>query len=138
MPGPPPKRSTERRRRNKPAGGEVQTVFVTGEVIDGAPETPKGLHPIAADLFESLRRSGQAQFFEPSDWAYAQLLARETSRLCRRSFSAHGLTAVMSGWSDLLVSEGARRRARLELERRKPDPELRPVAVMDDYRDAFG
>jgi hypothetical protein len=38
---------------------------------------------------------------------------------------------------DLLSSEGARRVARLEVERKQAE-KPRPVAVMDDYRSALG
>lgn len=106
MPGPPPKRSEERRRRNKPADGvEVLKVdldaAIAGEVEIPAPpmrpvkdeDTKETLlddegievweytwHPIAVDAYLSLTKSGQSIFMEPSDWATAVVLCEMVSR----------------------------------------------------------
>lgn len=96
MPGPMPKRSSERRRRNKD-GVEIIKVnldeAIAGEVEIPAPpyayadkdgneyETPRPLwHPTAEEAYLSLARSGQAIFMEPSDWATAFILCETISR----------------------------------------------------------
>ena len=92
-PGPPPKRSEARRRRNKD-GVEVMKVdlddAIAGEVEIPAPPEPMvdeetgeergGWHPIAEDLYMSLTKSGQALFYEPSDWATAYAMCEALSR----------------------------------------------------------
>lgn len=130
MPGPVPKRSSERRRRNR--SNDVETVKASGVV---APVEPDELwHPIAADWFRSLAESGQAQYYEPSDWQAARYIAEAMSRnLASGKFSAQLFAAVMSGMTDLLTTEGARRRARFEVQR---NGESKPESVPDinDYR----
>ena len=73
--GPLPKRSSERRRRNKVPGETV--VQRTGAVP--VPAAPKDLHSIARRWYLSLKKSGQSDWFEPSDWAAALVLAQKLS-----------------------------------------------------------
>jgi hypothetical protein len=137
MPGPVPKRSTERRRRN--ADSKPDTVAAPGAPLVEAPATPEGLHEIAAEWFESLKTSGQALYYEPSDWATAKFVAREMSRLLANRFSAQGFAAVMAAMTELLTTEGARRRARIEIQRGPASDEIPDgVAALDDYRQALG
>ena len=67
--GPVPKRDAERRRRNKPT-----TPTKTGAA--GArfpqPRALAGWHPSMTRWYKSLAESGQAQFFEASDWEGAR------------------------------------------------------------------
>src|SRR5690348_3275984 len=83
MPGPVPKRSTQRRRRNET------------ESTDHAPGAPRRARPprpdpkwhaIARSWFSSLGRSGQSTFYEPSDWALAALIAESISRDLEEQF----------------------------------------------------
>jgi len=138
--GPVPKRSTERRRRNKPEGVEVTSVPV-GAVEVTCPPADESWHDIARDWYESLAKSGQATFYEPSDWATARYVAEAMSRgLGASRFSAQLFAAVSSAMTELLTTEGARRRARLEIERGKSGEEGKPadVTALDDYRAALG
>ncbi len=134
--GPVPKRINERLGHMSSADKEaVEKVPVAGAVV--APDPDDGWHPIALRWYESLAESGQAQFYEPSDWATACYLAEAMSRNLHagQRFSAQLFAAVMSGMSNLLVTEGDRRRVRLELER-QPDeqaPKLASVTPIDRY-----
>jgi len=112
--GPVPKRSSERRRRNK---DDVTPLAVSGKPTR-PPPLPAGCHSIARRWYRSLGSSGQSQFFEPSDWAAALLLVEAISRvLSMERFSAEAFKAVWSAMGDLLTTEAARRRVRLEIER---------------------
>lgn len=76
-------------------------------------------------------------FFEPSDWAEAQVWAEVLSQqLCSDKLSAMMLAAWSAASSRLLVTEGDRRRMRIELEREhQEDPdEVAAVASMAAYR----
>ena len=136
MPGPPPKRSTHRRRRN--AGPPVDTATSDGEVRGPA---LVGRHSaIGVRWYEALRRSGQSQFFEPSDWAVAELVVTAIDAFSR-SPSAVMLASINTAMTNLLATEGDRRRLRLELE--KPAPAAPtgatdPVALLDEYRTRAG
>jgi hypothetical protein len=108
-----PKRSEERRRRNK--SGETERVAMDGDVLVPAPH--ENWHPIAHDWYCSLAASGQSQFFEPSDWEAARYVAEVMTKNLEGKFSAVAFAAVWSAMTDLLTTEGARRRVRLEVER---------------------
>lgn len=140
MPGPVPKRSDQRRRRNKSDGPEL--VKARGGAAPEMPPAEADWHPIAARWYTSLADSGQAQFYEASDWATAHYLAEAMSRnLNSGRFSAQLFAAVLSGMTDLLTTEGARRRARVELEREPAGEDPREVArvtLMENYRKAAG
>lgn len=134
--GPIPKRSSERRRRNKP-DGPVDSIDISGAVE--VPELGMDVHPLAADLYASLADSGEARFYEPSDWEYARMTAYVTSKLLDSSrISAQLLAAVDGMWARLLVAEGDRRRVHLEVERNSTveGPSAAKVARMDAYRRA--
>lgn len=133
--GPVPKRSTERRRRNKPAV-EVDTAPAGAE--PSVPEPDPEWHPIARDWFAALGRSGQSRFYEASDWATARYVAEGMSRsLLSGRLSAQLFAAVLAAATELLATEGSRRRMRLELERAKAsqgDEQPAGVTAIDDYR----
>lgn len=121
MPGPVPKRTEQRRRRNQ--SEPVESAAASGVVAWPAPDD--AWHPIAQDWFRSLGESGQATFFEPSDVQTARYVAEAMStNLAGEKFSSMLFAAVMSASGDLLATEGARRRLRVELQKpAEPDAE---------------
>lgn len=105
------------------------------------PEPDRLWHPIASDWYLSLRESGQAAFYQPSDWAVARYAADLMSKvlLSERGPNGQLVAALNSVMSSLLTTEGDRRRARMELERQKPaGPKLASVSPLDSYRDIAG
>lgn len=128
MPGPVPKRSEERVRRNKDV---VETTKVAGASTVTAPAEDRTWHVSAKRWFRSLKKSGQAIFYEPSDWAYAQvcgdLLSMEMQREKPRSVM---ISQILSMMDNLLTSEGARRRARIELMRAEQDQDDKGADVI--------
>lgn len=138
MPGPVPKRSDQRRRRNTDAKGPVVKAKTAAKPPAKGSADPNW-HHIATEWFNSLAESGQSQFYEASDWALAKLTAEMMDRLLRQGEkpSAVMFTAIQSAMTDLLTTEGARRRARVELER---EAQAAPpsVAIMESYRRAAG
>lgn len=160
MPGPPRKRDAERRRRNKDG---VETITVNlDEVLSQTVEIPAPplktherdeesgeweeldepeaeWHPLAEDWYLSLAKSGQALFYEPSDWHTAYLVADQISRALEPRPTVIGetadgepvirylvlpmpgatLNAVLKACSSLMATEGDRRRLRIELDRKK-------------------
>jgi hypothetical protein len=155
--GPVPKRSDQRRRRNKESKPESVQVAAP---LPAVPVAAKGWHPVARAWYESLGKSGQAVFYEPSDWATAYLLAESMSRELkpqfvgmRTGFDEQGretsdpvietlpmkgasLSAYLKAMTALLVTEGDRRRASLELDRApvKKPADGSDVAELDAYR----
>jgi hypothetical protein len=135
--GPVPKRSSERRRRNKDS--QVETAKPMSDRVE-QPLVDDRWHPIARDWYESLAESGQAQFFEPSDWQYARVVADILSRLLKQRgrVSAQLFAAVTSSMNDLLTTEASRRRVRLEIERGKGGEQPASVIAIADYQKTLG
>lgn len=126
-----PKRSTERRRRNKT--NETKVVVVGGVTV---PPVDDSWHQIAQDWYNSLAESGQAQWYEPSDWAAARLVAATMTRFMHNEESTAAMaSAIWTAMNDLLTTEASRRRSRMEIERALQEPENKPTA-MDKYRKA--
>lgn len=135
--GPVPKRSESRHRRNSPeptrAPSEAQ----------GAKQ-PRGSASWSASakrIWKSLGASGQARFFEPSDWAFAQFVMDEMTRYQDgERQNGQVLTGLLSALTSLMVTEGDRRRAGIELARPtgEGDGEPAQVEVMDKWRQRLG
>ena len=88
-------------------------------------------HPMVVDLWEALGRSVQAQIYEPSDWALAQVAAEATNQLLNaKRMSAQMLKEVNTMWGDLMVSEASRRRVGMI---RVPEQETQETVQIKDY-----
>jgi hypothetical protein len=153
--GPVPKRTEERRRRNKVDPGSAVAEAPAAPIATCAPAA-EDWHPIAASWYGSLAESGQSRFYEPSDWATAYLVAESMSRDLNPQFvgfaqtgrdeteaefaviplKGASLAAYLKAMGNLLVTEGDRRRASIELKRgtaTDPDEDA-AVASLDAYR----
>ena len=127
--GPVPKRAEERIRRNK------DEVPITKIEANGVVEPPElGLddpHPIIQDLWRSMAESAQSRYYEPSDWQFARFTLHFADGLVKSSRpSSQMLVAINSALSDLLLSEGQRRRVRLEIEREQTATQVADVAEL--------
>lgn len=141
--GPIAKRSEERMGHRSKEEQDSVTKAPSGTPADlpDLPDADPLWHPIATDWYLSLRESGQAAFYQPSDWAVARYAADLMSKvlLSERGPNGQLVAALNSVMSSLLTTEGDRRRARMELERKKPAPQGgAKVTALDDYRSAFG
>lgn len=129
---PIPKRNAERRRRNKE--GVADVARRAGRVL--VPTAPTHLDPVARRWYLALKRSGQSDYYEPSDWAAALYVAEAMTRnLTSGKFSAQLFGTVWSAMNDLLTTEQARRRARIEVERAiEENVGTAGVTALDEYR----
>ncbi len=127
--GPVPKRDEERVRRNVPEDPTV-TVKMPGmvEIPDLGDISFMGeIHPLVTDMYDSMKESACVKFFEPTDWAYARLTLHTlnaelvSAQQQGRPIGAMKTTAINQMLSALLLTEGDRRRARLEIERAPAD-----------------
>lgn len=149
-PGPIPKRTEERRRRNK--DNPVDTIAASGPVT--IPRACAKWHAIAKRIYNSLAPSGQSKFYEASDWATAYLLAESLSRdlkpqavgydeLTHKTIRAYiplkgaSLSAYLKAFAVLGMTEGDRRRMGIEITR-TPAKALAAVSVMDEYKASLG
>lgn len=151
--GPAGKRPEEKRRRNKDSGVKNEGAAT---VNVKAPPAKKDWHPIAKAWYKALANSGQSEFYEPSDWAMAQIVAESISRDLKPQVVAvpektgepvfetvpmkgASLSAYLKAMTALMVSEGDRRRAGMALERagagaEDAAQEQAGVVQMDQYR----
>jgi hypothetical protein len=132
--GPMPERSDQRRRRNKPT---VEPEQVEVEGVVEIPDADGAWHPTAFEWYRSLVDSGQSRFYEPSDWRAAHFCAGLMSDcLTVVPRNAQLVAQVRAMMADLLTTEGARRRAGIELERTPQQPQTSGgnVTSMTDRR----
>lgn len=136
MPGPPPKRSENRRRRNKP-----RQPIESGEAAEefAPPTAKKTWAPAVRQWYEALAKSGQSTYYEPSDWATAYLIAENMNRDFQGGgISGSSMGAYLRAMSSLLVLEGDRRRVQVELQRGKAEADDSHLPNLDDYRKRAG
>jgi hypothetical protein len=112
--GPVPKREDTRRQHIKE---EDRVDRLPSGVPDGVklgPEPPEWMDGYALDFYEAFRTSGQAVFYEDSDWAVLTLTCRNVMAEIRKP-SAVMFAAILHACSILAATEGDRRRVRIEL-----------------------
>jgi hypothetical protein len=118
-PGPVPKRkATLLGHRSKADRAAVTKALLTG--VTGPATVDRRWHPVARRWYRAIQQSGQAQFFEPTDWALAWYVAHEMSRSLSGNvafWSSNNVKNVMAAAEMLLSTESSRRRARIEVER---------------------
>lgn len=148
--GPVPKREDQRLRRNKDEV-ETETITVIGQVpipaLDFENLGIENPHPLVLDLYRSLAESAQSRFYEPSDWQTARLtmlLINDMISVRRDKdgqpypISAVKIQAVHQMMNTLLMTEGDRRRVRLEVERKPSGPDAKVTSIEDLYRKRLG
>ena len=144
MSGPVPKKDAERRRRNKTpeSTGSLSSIPATIVDIDALlvgeveiPAADETWHDIAIMMYESVQKSGQVIWMEPSDWAALYLMCESISRdlnpqvvgiteegdVVKDTIPLKGasLSSYLKAMASLMMLEGDRRRLRIELERKK-------------------
>jgi len=135
MPGPIPEREDNLARPRARKGSDQQAVK-RGELRPVTiPHADKDWHPIARRLYDSLKTSGQADFFQNSDWAFAYTLCDDLSYY-KNSGKRSGqmLQSIYSAMERLLVTEGDRRRVRVELHEPPDEGSSAELVAIADYR----
>lgn len=152
--GPAPKRSSKRLGHVAKAERAAVEKAPTASTVT-IPPADSSWYPPTIRWYESLARSGQSAFYTASDWDTAWMLADAMSREFKpqplvvgsgkdatvQMVSLPPKAASLAAWakimSGLLVTEGDRRRVRLELER--PVEEAKAdVSELDEYRRRLG
>ena len=146
--GPIPNRESDLARPRERKGSDVQSVTKGTLKPVTIPEADENWHPIAKRMWDSLATSGQADFYQDSDWATAYMLMDNLSiysqpRVDRDGIEYHKRSpemfkAILSGLASLMVTEGDRRRLRLELS--APDDGEGDAALyaIEDYKQELG
>lgn len=126
-----PKRTEERLGHRTKAENDVTKAAGAAEVVQ--PEGDPTWTPEVRELWESLGKSGQSRYYEPSDWAELRIVCWFiSSKIAGGRMSGQDLASAHQALADHLVSDGARRRLRLELQRPKASKERDvPAGVTD-------
>lgn len=140
--GPVPNRSEDlARERTEADNRRAGTLDVRKGTLrpTKAPKPDPDWHPIATMLYTSLGRSGQSDWYQDSDWAYAYMVCDELS-VYKSSEKTNGqvLATIYSAMSSLLVTEGDRRRVAIELESPPKNEKKASDFAMERYRNGLG
>lgn len=139
MPGPVPRRESDLARPRERKGKD-QAPVTRGEMRPvTVPRADADWHPIAKMLYEGLKKSGQADFYQQSDWAYAYSICEDLS-LYKKSGrrSAQLAQVIYSAMNNLLVTEADRRRVRIELHEPEADEDTASVTAINDAKSRLG
>lgn len=137
--GPVPNREDDLARPRARKGSDEQPV-TKGEMKPvKIPNADRDWHPIARKLWDSLKTSGQADFYQNSDWAFAYSLCEDLSHYkSSGKRSGQMLQTIYSSFERLLVAEGDRRRVRIELTELTPEQDSAAVVAIADYKKELG
>ena len=136
-----PKRSEDRIRRNAPEI-PIDQVEAYGDVPVPELNLPFGAEPMVVDFYESLKNSAHSKYYEPSDWEFARLTCFIMQTIVKTPKpSAEMFKALQTAMSNLLITEGDRRRLRIEIQReaaKGPTKEEQEMAkVMDMFQERW-
>lgn len=139
MPGPVPYRSEELSRERDANRGDRPTLTKGTMRSVQIPAADDEWHPTAKRLYQSLQESGQSDFFQNSDWAYAWSLCEDVSvmknqQIYSGKLHAESLKGIYSALSNLMFTEADRRRMRIELMEEKTEEKTVGEDIAAGYR----
>ena len=144
MSGPVPNRSEDLSRPRERKGKDIVPVTKGQLRPVRIPAADKDWHPIAKRFYNSLKTSGQCDFYQNSDWAFAYSVADDLSYYKSPLVNRDGeeyhkrsgqmLQSIYTAMTSLLVTEGDRRRVRIELSAPEEEGESAAVLAIADYR----
>lgn len=136
--GPIPERKAEllgHRSKEELAGDTVSRVRIATKVT--VPRADSAWNKIAKRIYDSAKVSGQATWYEPSDWALLYFVCDEISYYLDSGRSAMKLTAINQMLTTLLLTEGDRRRVNMEIDR-GPVEDTAAQAARSFYENMLG
>ncbi|ATI18706.1 hypothetical protein SEA_DAUDAU_5 [Streptomyces phage Daudau] len=133
--GPVPNRESDLARPRSRKGSDEQETKRGMMKPVVVPRADPDWHEAAKKLYDSLKKSGQSDFYQQSDWAYAWALMDDFSHYKKSSKrSAQMAQTLYSALGNLLVTEGDRRRVRIELQEPEPETTSASVLAIADYK----
>jgi len=139
MPGPVPNRESDLARPRERKGSD-QVPVTKGTLRDvKIPHADSEWHPIARKLWDGMKSSGQADFFQNSDWAYAYSLMDDLSEYKKSGRRSSQMAQVIyTALGNLLVTEADRRRIRIELHEPDTGDDIASVTAINGAKKALG
>ncbi|WP_327292454.1 phage terminase small subunit [Streptomyces sp. NBC_01198] len=137
--GPVPNRSEDLARPRERKGGDGQVVSKGTRLPAKAPNADRTWHPIAQKLWDGVKESGQTDFYQQSDWAILYSLCDDLSHFKKSAKrSSQMAQTIYSALGNLLVTEGDRRRVRIELDEPVEEQASAAVLAIADYKAELG
>lgn len=140
MPGPVPNRPEDQsRERDANRGDRLPISKGTLRPVENVPAPAEDWPEMVQELYLSAAASGQSDFYQESDWWLWYSLCEDLAyykRMGKRS--GQMLQTIYSTMTDLLVTEGARRKARVILTDPEPEEDDAAVLALADYRSELG
>jgi hypothetical protein len=136
--GPAPKPESKRRRANVPASYGLANPTDGGTAAKQPAELGFPAHPLINDMWETLGRSIEGQFYSEADWQRVRLELHFANRVIRSRGRPSGTmwSVVQTGLNELLVSPADKRRIGIELKKAQEDPdEVAAVLQIATYQD---
>ena len=138
--GPVPNREEDLSRPRERRGKDEQSVTkgLARKVRWPAPDPE--WNQLAKDIYLGCKNSGQADYYQQSDVALLRALMDDLTVAKRNPNQRSGqlLQTIYAQLSNLLVSEGDRRRVRIELTEPDEEQSSASVTAIDAYRKALG
>lgn len=139
MPGPIPNHSSDlSRASNANRANRPPLVKGIAKKVD-IPDPDLNWHKVAKMVWDSLEQSGQSDFYQQSDWAVAYMMCdtiSEYRKATRRS--AQMLQSIQTMMTNLMLTEGDRRRLRIELGEEPREEESPGLAAVASLQEALG
>lgn len=137
--GPVPDRESDLARPRSRKGKEEVPVTKGAMRKVSVPQADGDWHPIARKLWDSLKTSGQADFYQNSDWAFAYSLCDDLSVYKKSGRRSSQMAQVIySAMSNLLVTEADRRRIRIELHEPDTGEDIASVTAIQSAKAQLG
>jgi hypothetical protein len=140
MPGPIPNRPEDQsRERDANRGDRLPISKGTLRPVEDVWAPDEEWSPMVQELYLSAAESGQSDFYQKSDWMLWYSLCEDLNyykRMGKRS--GQMLQTIYSSMTELLVTEGARRKARIILTDPEPEEDDAAVLALADYRSELG
>jgi hypothetical protein len=139
MPGPVANRESDLARPRERRGKDEMSV-TKGELRDVTiPHADKDWHPIARKLWDSLKTSGQADFYQNSDWLFAYAVIDDLSVYKKSGRRSSQMAQVIyAALGRLLVTEADRRAVRIELHEPESGEDIASVTAINGAKAALG
>lgn len=130
--GPIPRRESDLARPRERKGGDVQPVQKGRLREVTVPEPDEEWHPIAKMIWESAQTSGQADYYQDTDYALLYSICEDIHEYKSR-YQRNGqiLSTLYSTLGRLMFTEGDRRSLRLELHADEPADDAEVTAISD-------
>lgn len=134
----PRREDTLARPRSRKGNGRPAVTHGTMRPVTPIDPDPNW-HKSARLIFDGALASGQADFYQTSDIAVLHSLCEILSRaLYSDRLSGQLLATIYSALDSLLLTEGDRRKARLELQRVIEGEDDESVIAIADYKKSLG